>query len=114
MAKYVQVENNVVVVEFGSPFVADNLIAQGKTIIDVTDIIPQPTIGWTYENDEFDMPLIPHALIEDNVVTNIVNLYRIESWYRIEELGENFIDLTNKSPIPEVGWSYIDEKFIAQ
>jgi len=113
MANYVQVDNNVVTMKFENTLVANNLISQGKTIIEVTDMEPQPTIDWTYENGEFDMPSIPHALIEDNKVVKISTLNYVESWYMNEELGEVWISLKWKRPVPEVGWSYIDEKFIA-
>jgi len=56
------IENNLVanVVEADQAW-ADSVAADWQAVVNITDMIPQPGIGWSYANGVFTAPVIPPA-----------------------------------------------------
>ena len=113
MTEYVKVINEEVIpVTITKPYALVGYEEQGIQIIDITDMELKPKEGWTYSEDKFHMPLLTHALIEDNKVIQISTLNEIDAWAKIND-GEEWINIEGRVPQPEVGWNFIGDDFSA-
>lgn len=57
--------------------IAEEAMNIDGTWINLTDITPEPGIGWTYENAVFAAPLTPPAPPEPSIITKIALLNRM-------------------------------------
>ena len=57
--------------------IAEEAMNIDGTWVNLTDITPEPGIGWTYENAVFTAPVIPPAPPEPSIITKIALLNRM-------------------------------------
>lgn len=73
MLRFAIVADNVV----RNVAIAEEAMNIDGTWINLTDITPEPGIGWTYENAVFAAPVIPPAPPEPSIITKIALLNRM-------------------------------------
>ena len=94
MKKYVQILNgkaNPIVIEEDK---VDELRANGVEIIDITDISPQPQVGWIYDSETkiFSAP----EVVQPVPITTISN---IDFWHRFTQAEQETLVNSSNSKV---------------
>ena len=111
MADFVKIENGQVIPLIITKLIAvQGLIDQGVNVIEVTGMDYLPTTGWTYDEDGFHMPLLKHAKVENNIITEIFDSNEVDASFRREE-GETIHNINDINPQPQIGWVFSGEHF---
>lgn len=111
MTDYVKiVDGNVSPIIITKTFAIQGYEDKGIKIIDVTDMEPKPTFGWTYSDNKFHMPVIKYAILKDNVIDKIVYINEIDASFLREE-GKEVREIQNMIPQPQIGWIFNGSHF---
>ena len=91
----------------------NELVSNGLDIIDVTNLDPKPSTGWTYDGNTFVAPEYQWAKVKNNSVIEILTLNNDAAQSHMVDGDTELINLEFIDQKPEVGWSYVDGVFSA-
>ena len=101
---------NLIVVDNDN--IADELRAAGLSVNNINGVDPPPRTGWEYSAGSYLSQLRTFARIVNDAVSQVQELRQAAADGQMNG-GAVLIDITDMTPQPEVGWSYIDGVFSA-